>query len=264
MKAITAIGIFVAIGGIMAGALMEGTNPAGLINIPALLIIVGGTTGVTIASHDFSTVLAAPKLMIIAFKGGSGHSSGETIAEMVSLSEKARRNGLLALEEDVAAVPDGYTRKGLQLVVDGTDSDLVRSILEAEVDAMTRRHHDGAKIFKDASGFAPTIGILGTVMGLVNVLAHLNEPAVLGPHIAGAFLATLYGVGSANVVFLPISNKLKQLSEHESGHREMVMEAILSIQSGDNPRVLAEKLQSYVAPAARGTSESTAPVAEAA
>ena len=251
MKAITGIGIGVAIAGIMLGALMEGTNPAGLINIPALCIIGGGTIGVTMASTNFRSAMSMPKLAIQAMKGAD-HDPTHTIQTMVELSEKARRNGLLALEEDVANISDAYTRKGLQLVVDGTDSDLVRSILESEVEAMEHRHHEGAQNFKAASGFAPTIGILGTVMGLVNVLAHLNEPAVLGPHIAGAFLATLYGVGSANIIFLPIANKLASMSAEEANHRYMVLDAILSIQAGDNPRVLGEKLEAHIPPAERG------------
>jgi chemotaxis protein MotA len=251
MKAITGIGIGVALGGIMTGAFMEGTNPVSLINIPALLIICGGTIGVTMASTTMGGFLTMPKLVVKAMKGDD-HDPAKTIHGMVSLAEKARRNGLLALEEDVSQIEDAYTRKGLQLVVDGTDSDLVRAILESEVDGMTHRHHHGALNFQSASGFAPTIGILGTVMGLVVVLSHLNEPAKLGPHIAGAFLATLYGVGSANLILLPIANKLKAMSAEEANHRYMVLEAILSIQAGDNPRVLAEKLESFVPPSDRG------------
>jgi chemotaxis protein MotA len=266
MKAITGIGIGVALGGIMMGALMEGTNPVTLINIPALMIIGGGTIGVTMASTSMGGFLTMPKLAIKALKG-EHYDAGHTIQEMVSLSEKARRNGLLALEEDVNQIEDAYTRKGLQLVVDGTDSDLVRTILESEVEGMSQRHHHGALNFQAASGFAPTIGILGTVMGLVVVLSHLDEPSKLGPHIAGAFLATLYGVGSANIIFLPIANKLKAMSAEETNHRYMVLEAILSIQAGDNPRVLAEKLESFIAPAERGKPSADeggrAPVAEA-
>jgi chemotaxis protein MotA len=251
MKAITGIGIGVALGGIMMGALMEGTNPVSLINIPALLIICGGTIGVTMASTTMGGFLTMPKLAIKAMKGDD-HDPARTIHEMVSLAEKARRNGLLALEEDVNQIEDAYTRKGLQLVVDGTDSDLVRTILESEVEGMSHRHHHGALNFQSASGFAPTIGILGTVMGLVVVLSHLDEPSKLGPHIAGAFLATLYGVGSANLILLPIANKLKTMSAEEANHRYMVAEAILSIQAGDNPRVLAEKLEAFVPPSDRG------------
>src|SRR5689334_2417995 len=166
MKAITAIGIACAFGALFVSAILEGTNPVAFLNIPALILITGGTAGATMASTNFRAFMTAPKAAIMSFKG-SAIDSAASIGLMVELSEKARRNGLLALEEDVAQIEDAYTRKGLQLVVDGTDSDLVRSVLESEVDAMAQRHHEGSKIFRDASGFAPTIGILGTVMGLV-------------------------------------------------------------------------------------------------
>src|SRR3954447_15621088 len=250
MKAITGIAIAAAIGGIMLGALMEGTNPIMLVNIPALLIIGGGTLGATMASTSFATFMSMPKLAITAAKG-QDHDPSEAIHQMVELAEKARRNGLLALEEDVNKIDDAYTRKGLQLVVDGTDSDLVRSILESEIDGMAQRHHEGATPFKDASGFAPTLGIIGTVMGLVHVLENLSAPATLGPAISGAFIATLYGVASANIVFLPTGHQLQLLSSEEQELPTMTLEGILAIQAGDNPRVVADKLLSFIPPAER-------------
>ena len=272
MKAITAIGIGCAFTCLLVSAILEGTNPMAFFDIPALLLIVGGTSGAVMASTNFATFMAAPKLAIVAVKGSSVDSAG-AIGQMVALSEKARRNGLLALEEDVAAIPDAYTRKGLQLVVDGTDSDLVRAILESEVDGLAARHARMASVFSTAGGFAPTLGIIGTVMGLIHVLENLAAPSTLGPAISGAFIATLYGVSSANLLFLPISNKLKEMSAIEVNHRTMVLDAILSIQAGDNPRVLAEKLEAFVPPSARGQAEGgeksgggdeAAPLAEAA
>ena len=258
MKAITAIGIVCAFGALLLASIMEGTNPMAFMNIPALLLIVGGTSGAVMASTNFQTFMAMPKGMIMSFKGSSVESSG-VIQDMVTLAEKARRNGLLALEEDVAKIDDAYTKKGLQLVVDGTDSDLVRTILESEVDGMAQRHGQIAGMFTTAGGFAPTLGIIGTVMGLIHVLENLSAPSTLGPAISGAFIATLYGVSSANLLFLPIGNKLKEMSAAEVNHRYMVLEAILSIQAGDNPRVLAEKLEAYVPPAKRGGGERTTP-----
>jgi chemotaxis protein MotA len=170
---------------------------------------------------------------------------------MVALADKARRDGLLALEDDLAEVDDDFTKKGVQLVVDGTDSDLVRAILQSEVDGMAARHKTNAHLFATAGGFAPTLGIIGTVLSLVHVLENLSNPASLGHSIAGAFIATLYGVGSANLVFLPVANKLKELSAEELVYREMQLEAILSIQAGDNPRMLGEKLETFLAPSER-------------
>jgi chemotaxis protein MotA len=171
---------------------------------------------------------------------------------MVKLAEKARREGLLALEGELDGVDDAYTRKGLQLVVDGTDSELVRTILESEIDGMAARHHENAHLFATAGGFAPTLGILGTVLSLVHVLENLADPSSLGHSIAGAFLATLYGVGSANLVFLPVSNKLKELSHEEVNYRNMLLDAVLAIQAGENPRMLGERLETFLPPTARG------------
>src|SRR5690348_4668984 len=257
MKAITAIGIACAFGALFVSAILEGTNPVAFLNIPALILITGGTAGATMASTNFRAFMTAPKAAIMSFKGSS-IDSASSIGLMVELSEKARRNGLLALEEDVAKIDDAYTRKGLQLVVDGTDSDLVAAILEAEVDGLAARHQLVAGLFATAGGFAPTVGIIGTVMGLIHVLENLAAPSTLGPAISGAFIATLYGVGSANVVFLPTANKLKSMSAEEAELRSMTLEGILSIQAGDNPRVVADKLMSFIPPGERSAESDAA------
>jgi chemotaxis protein MotA len=137
------------------------------------------------------------------------------------------------------------------LVVDGIDPDLVREVLEAEIDGMTARHHSGAAIFDKAGGFAPTMGIIGTVMGLVHVLQNLASPSTLGPAISSAFIATLFGIGTANVIYLPVGNRLKSLSTAEVELRTLTLDGILAVQAGDNPRVVAEKLNSYIAPVDR-------------
>ena len=250
MKAITAIGIGGAFVALLLAVVMEGGNPASLLNIPAFIIVVGGTFAATAASSSFEQVKTIPALYAVSFKGLSlDHRSAAK--QMVALAEKARREGLLALERDIKDIEDEYTRKGIQLVVDGTDSELVRAILQSEIDGMVQRHHDNAQLFATGGGFAPTLGILGTVLSLVHVLENLSNPGELGHSIAGAFLATLYGVGSANLIFLPVSNKLKQLSTEEALYRTMLLEAVLSIQAGDNPRMLAEKLETFIPPGAR-------------
>jgi len=250
VKAITAIGIVCAFGALLLASIMEGTNPMAFMNIPALLLIVGGTSGAVMASTNFQTFMAMPKGMIMSFKGSSVESSG-VIQDMVTLAEKARRNGLLALEEDVAKIDDAYTKKGLQLVVDGTDPDLVADILESENDAMRKRHAASVQPFDKAGGYAPTMGIIGTVFGLIHVLGNLDKPETLGPSISAAFVATLLGVASANIIYLPISARLKQLSQEELHARALIVEGILSIQAGDNPRVVQEKLITFVPPALR-------------
>jgi chemotaxis protein MotA len=258
MKAITAIGIAGAFALLLLSVLMEGGNPMSFINIPALLIVIGGTAGATLASTKFSMVGTMIKAVKISFAGAT-IDLRQTLDRMVGLAERARRDGLLALEDDISELPDEFSKKGVQLIVDGADSELVRSILDAETDGMVARHAHVAKVFATAGGFAPTLGILGTVMSLVHVLENLDSPASLGHSIAGAFIATLYGVGSANLIFLPISNKLKELSGDELQYREMLMSAILSIQAGDNPRLLREKLETYLGPDARNAEPAAAP-----
>ena len=176
----------------------------------------------------------------------------------VGFAERARREGLLALDDEVSELEDEFTRKGLQLVVDGTDPELVREILENEIDGMAARHHNGALPFEKAGGLAPTIGVLGTVVSLVHVLSNLSAPETLGPAISGAFIATLYGVGSANVVYYPVAYTLQMLSSKEVEERTLIVEGILAIQAGDNPRIVQRKLISFVPPAEREAIESAA------
>jgi chemotaxis protein MotA len=250
VKASSAIGLVVALVGIALGATMEGSNVAAVLNPTALLIVLGGTFGATMAGTSFEAVKNIPKLYKKAFSSAPPDLNAK-VAELVGYAEKARRDGLLALDEQLSDVEDPFTRKGLQLVVDGTDPELVAEVLDAENANMRKRHQAAAQPFEKAGGFAPTMGIVGTVFGLVHVLSNLDAPETLGPSISAAFIATLVGVGSANVIFLPIGNRLKQLSGEELHAREMTVEGILSIQSGDNPRVVSEKLITFVPPAQR-------------
>ncbi len=250
MKAATGIGIAIATLGLLGGATMEGTPVGSLFNVPAMIIIFVGLLGVTMASVGMDGMKQIPVLYKKVLNAERPDLRAQ-VESLVSYAERARRDGLLALEEELESIDDAYTRKGLQLVVDGTDPELVREILDAEIDGMRQRHKGGAKVFEAAGGFAPTMGIIGTVMGLISVLQKLDQPETLGPAISGAFIATLLGVGIANVVLLPIALRLKQLSDAETEARVLVQEGILAIQSGDNPRVVAEKLMSYVPPAER-------------
>jgi chemotaxis protein MotA len=251
MKAATAIGIAVAAGGILMSGIMGGVSPASFIDIPALLIVLGGTCGVTLASVGMDAFKRIPKLYKIAFAPPELDVTGR-VQQLVGFAEQARREGLLALDAQTKDIEDDFTRKGMQLVVDGSDPELVAEVLEAEIEGMQARHHEGAAPFEKAGGFAPTMGIIGTVMGLVHVLSNLSAPSTLGPAISSAFIATLMGVSSANVVYLPVANRLKALDKQESELRNLTLEGILAVQAGDNPRVVAEKLGSFVPPAERG------------
>jgi chemotaxis protein MotA len=260
MKMTGLIGVVVGGLSIALGATLEGSNVMAVINIPALFIVLGGTLGACIGGTSFEAVKAIPMLYKKAFMPDELDLPGR-VAELVGYAEKARRDGLLALDEQLSSVEDPYTRKGLQLVVDGTDPDLVAEVLEAENDAMRKRHAMCVQPFDKAGGYAPTMGIIGTVFGLVHVLTNLSQPETLGPMISAAFIATLLGVASANVVYLPVSARLKGLSQEEMHFREMTLEGILAIQAGENPRFVNEKLMAYVPPKLRPTEEEAAKAA---
>jgi chemotaxis protein MotA len=250
MKASTLIGLGIAFAGLFLGPTMEGSSVFAIINPSAMLIVLGGTLGATIAGTSFEAIKNIPNLYKKTFSAEPPDLNAK-VKELVRYAESARRDGLLALDEQLASIEDPFTRKGLQLVVDGTDPDLVADILEAENDAMRKRHQAAAQPFEKAGGFAPTMGIIGTVFGLVHVLKNLSAPETLGPSISSAFIATLLGVASANVIYLPLANRLKQLSAEELHARALVVEGILAIQAGDNPRVVQEKLITFVPPALR-------------
>lgn len=247
---------------ILTGMLMKGGSLFGVFNIPALLMVMGGTIGVLIASFGLKKTIQMISLGLMTLKEPPDNRP-ETIETLVGFSEKARREGLLVLEEDARGAEDAFLSRGVRLVVDGTDPDLVKDVLETELDAMEERHRNNQRLFTQGGAFAPTMGILATVLSLVAVLQKLDQPDTLGPAISAAFLATFYGVGVANLLFLPIANALKVRTENEVSERTLMIEGILSIQSGDNPRVLAEKLWSFLPPDSRPSGDEQ-PVASAA
>jgi chemotaxis protein MotA len=245
MDPATLIGVVLALLAIFGSMIMEGGNPAALILIPPMLLVFVGTAGVALASgmlKDFTGALAALKDAMLTKKT----SVDGSIASVVEFAERARREGLLALEDAAKSLDDPFLKKGIELAVDGTDPEELREILEAEIASTVATGKSRAKVFQDMGGFAPTLGIIGTVLGLVHVLENLSEPEKLGHLIAGAFVATLWGVMSANVLWLPIANKLKRIAETEGHHMTLVMEGVLSIQAGANPRMIEQKLHAYL------------------
>jgi chemotaxis protein MotA len=262
MKASSAIGLAIGCLGIAMGATMEGSRIMAVLTPSAMLIVLVGTLGATITGTSFESIKAIPTLFKKAFSPDVIDLNGR-VTELVRYAEQARRDGLLALDEQLAGIEDPYTRKGLQLVVDGTDPELVADVLEAENDAMRKRHAAATQPFEKAGGYAPTMGIIGTVFGLVHVLSNLSKPETLGPSISAAFIATLLGISTANIVYLPIAARLKQLSQEELHFRAMTLEGILAIQAGDNPRVVQEKLTAYVPPSLRMTEEEAAAAVQA-
>lgn len=232
-------------------------------NIPGFMIVVVGTLGATITSFSMSTIMTVPGSFMRALKGAGGDEPVEMADRLVGMADKARREGLLSLEDDARAVESEFARKGLMLMIDGTDPDALKSIMEIEMDGIAARDAERAEVFKMASGFSPTLGVLGAVMGLITVLGGLGgDVADLGHGIAVAFVATFYGVGFANVVLLPIAVKLKAISAEEQLVRDMILEGILSIQAGDNPRIVREKLMGFIPPADRPADEEEEPAVE--
>ncbi|MEX1022279.1 MAG: flagellar motor protein [Dehalococcoidia bacterium] len=256
MGATTIAGLVIATIGVFGGFVVEGGAIASLINVPGFLIVIVGTLGATIASFPPSQVMSVPGSYMRTLKGAGGVDPAEMASHLVVMADKARREGLLSLEEDAQSAGDDFARKGLMLMIDGTDPEALRSILEIEIEGAVKRDNEKAEVFKAGSGFAPTLGVLGAVLGLITVLGGLGgDVADLGHGIATAFVATFYGVGIANVLLLPMAMKLKAISAEEQTTREMILEGILSIQAGDNPRIVREKLQSYLAPEVRSTEE---------
>ncbi|HZW05164.1 MAG TPA: motility protein A [Anaerolineaceae bacterium] len=228
--------------------IMDGGSPAELLAHPsAILLTLGGSLAATTITTSLQTFLSLPKLLIHAFTSHKVDIS-DSIEMLVRMADKARKEGLLALEEESRNITDEFLQKGLMMVVDGVDPSQVRTILETTIEQMASRHRVGYSFFQTAGGFSPTFGIIGTVMGLISVLKQLDDPNALATSIAAAFLATLWGLLSANMIYLPIGGKLKEKSREEVFVRYLQMEGILAIQAGENPNIIREKLYAYLPP----------------
>jgi chemotaxis protein MotA len=241
----TMAGIGIALFCIFGSMIMDGGQPGSLIVPGAMLLVFGGTFGASMASGLMKDATGAGGLLSKALKA-KPEQPDATIATMVEFAERARREGLLALEDVTKNVENPFLKKGIELAVDGTDPEELREILENDIAAYRAEQKAGAKFFENMGGFAPTLGIIGTVIGLIHVLENLSDPGKLGPLIAGAFVATLWGVMSANIIWLPIANRLKRIAELEIHHRELLIEGILSIQAGANPRIVQQRLLSHL------------------
>jgi chemotaxis protein MotA len=240
-----AIGIGGGFAVVIAANVMEGGNPASLLLGPPLLLVFGTTILVSIAGGTMTDAKNIVTSLKYAFTGKVEPASA-MIPEIVTLAERARREGLLALEETLSNIDDPFLVKGVTMAIDGTDPEELRDILEAEVHAKRGEDRQAAKFFSDAGAYSPTIGIIGTVMGLVHVLEKLSTPDKLGPLIASAFVATLWGVTSANVLWLPLGSRLKRLGQLECDRMELAIEGVAAIQAGSNPRIIAQKLTSLL------------------
>ena len=245
MDPATLIGIGVALLVVVVANIMEGGDPTSLLMVPPMLLVFGATLLVSLAGGTMADAKLAMRGMVHAFTG-KAQTSSDLVPSIVTLAEKARREGLLSLEDELAGIDDEFLVRALTLAIDGTDPEELREMLESEVYAAKVEHKQAAKFWAAAGGYAPTIGIVGTVMGLVHVLENLARPEELGHLIAGAFVATLWGVLSANLIFLPIGARLKRLGELEVARMELAIEGVAALQAGSNPRMIAQKLRSLL------------------
>lgn len=257
MDPATIVGIVVAFLAIFVASILEGASPMSIFVVPPMVLVFVGTFGAAIAGSTLKDVVATltglPKFLTAKVT-----PPDEVVGTVVKLAEQARREGLLALEDAMREVDDPFLKRGLEFAIDGTDPEELAEILEAEIRAKKNADKVGYKLFTDMGGYAPTIGIIGTVLSLVHVLGMLSEPEKLGASIAIAFLATLWGVLSANVLWLPIAKRIQRISELEAARMELVVEGILAIQSGSNPRLVAQKLKSLLPPGSATADEKKA------
>ncbi len=240
-----AIALILVIGGIIAGG-----EPGAFVDFQSLLLTGGGTFGAVIMSSTMAQIKLLPKITGKSFFANPPDLVG-LVQTLVSFAEKARREGLLALEEDAAQLDDVFISKSIQLVVDGTDPELVKAILDTEIGLLEERHADGKKMFDAMAELAPAFGMLGTLVGLIMMLRNLDDPDALGPGMAVALITTFYGSFIANVFAIPISKKLATRTKEEILSRELVVEGVLAIQAGENPRIVEEKLKVFLPPKLR-------------
>lgn len=245
MDIVSILGIALALGAIIGGQFLEGGHIGSLLQLTAFIIVIGGTVGAIMLQSSAKIFFHGLKLVKWVFLPPKA-APQDLIDQVLGWSGTARKGGLLALEPQLDELDDAFTRKGLQMLVDGAEPEKIREALEVEIGTYEKHHLDASKVWQAAGGYAPTVGILGAVLGLIHVMENLSDPSKLGGGIAVAFVATVYGVGSANLFFLPIASKLKSIVEQEVTMREMLIEGLMSIANGENPRVIESKLQGYL------------------
>jgi chemotaxis protein MotA len=254
MDATTIFGLFLGIGAVLVSFLMEGGRLSALVQAPAIILVIIGTFGAATITTSFSQLRNLPKLFkVILFERKLDLLP--LIDLIYALSQKSRRNGLLSLEKELPKIRDCFLKKAIQLAIDGFETMKIKEILEIEMSYMHERHKTGAAFFQKLGGFSPTLGIMGTVLGLIHALGNLEDSANMASAIAGAFIATLWGVAMANLIYLPVSDKLKAKHQDEVIYLEIISEGVVSLAMGDNPRVIRMKLLSFLLPGQRAGEE---------
>lgn len=239
---------------IIAGILIGGGSIGSFIDIPSVMIVIGGTIAATFASYPIPKVMS----VIQMFSKAAANTSpdlNKSIDSLIELANKARKEGLLSLEEASSQIEDPFIKKGIMLVVDGTDPELVRNLLETELSYIEERHKSGQGMFEYMGSVCPAFGMIGTLIGLVIMLGNMSDPTSIGPSMAVALITTMYGSVMANVLFIPMATKLKVKSREETLEKEVIVEGLLSIQAGENPRIIEEKLKAFLPPSMRKSAE---------
>lgn len=247
MDKLAILGLIISLTGILSGQLLEGGDLSILLQGAAFLIVFGGTLGAVMLQSPLKVFTLSVKMMGWVFVTPQQSSHQELIHKITGWSSVARVDGILALEGNIAKEQDPFLQKGLQLLVDGYSADKIREVLNVDIHAWQQLRWQAASVWESAAGYSPTIGIIGAVLGLTHVMQNLSEPAKLGNGIAVAFIATIYGVSLANLLYLPVSNKLKAIITQQADMREMLVDGLVAIANGDNPRLIAIRLQSYLA-----------------
>ena len=248
MDPATLIGFGISIVALFVFMTLEGVSPSALIFLPAIVLVIVATFGAAAASQTLDDLKKLPGWFKMALLPAKVPGATEQIATLVGLAEKARKEGLLALEAQVKAIEDPFLKRGLQMGIDGTDPEELRTVLESEIAAKKAEDKVAAKFMNAMGGYAPTIGILGCIVGLMNVMGNLNNPETLGPMVSAAFIATLWGVMAANFWFLPMGAKILRVSELQAAQMELLVEGIAEIQAGTSPRAVRQKLTALIPP----------------
>lgn len=254
MDKATFAGLFLAVGGILVGLMLEGGNLGQVVQPTAAIIVFGGTLGAILIQFPLAVVVSAFRRLAHVFLEPS-ENARSTVEALVKYAKQARREGIVSLDRDLASIRDPFLRRSLMLAVDGTEPQELRKIMELELDNREEQEEKIPQVFESAGGFSPTIGIIGAVLGLIQVMQHLDNMDEVGKGIAVAFVATIYGVGSANLFFLPSAGKLKIRVRDEQIIREMTLEGVISILEGMNPRMLEAKLLGFLAEARETSTE---------
>lgn len=245
MDFLSVVGLVIGVGAIFVGQHLEGGHVSSLINGPAFLIVVGGSLGAGLLQSRFDD-FARSMISVLKIFFPPVNTRVADLRRILGWSQLARREGLLGLEPEIASLSDNFQRKGLQLLVDGTDGEQIRQVLLIDSDIRRQQEGVSAAFFESMGGYAPTVGILGAVLGLIHTMENLSDPARLGEGIATAFVATIYGVGLANLVLIPLAGKMRRIAQQEADGREMIIEGLVAIAEGENPRNIELLLEAFL------------------